>query len=72
MTFGIRLNRIRIKNKIDIHQLSEQIGTYYKIILAVESGKTIPDCDLIVNLARAFDVSTDYLLGNVRNNNEQD
>lgn len=65
MLFGTRLERLRTKNQLSQKQLAEQVGTLGSILNAVESGKAQADYDMIVRLARALHVTTDYLLGNM-------
>lgn len=65
-SIGKRINKIRNKREINIKELAEAVGTSYHILDAVELGKTYPDFKTLVNLARALDTTTDYLLGNTR------
>lgn len=71
-TVGMRLNRIRNKREINIKDLAEAVGTSYFILDAIECGKTTADYSMIVKLAKALNVSTDFILGNSRKeSNEQ-
>lgn len=64
LVFGVRVRGIRQKRQMKQRELAEQVGTSWHIINAVEAGTAQADYDLIVRLARAFNVTTDYLLGN--------
>lgn len=62
--FGIRLKKLREAQDIDIKDLAEMVGTSYFILKAIEQGKAQAEYSMIVSLAKALHVTTDYLLGN--------
>lgn len=69
---GIRISKIRNKREINIKDLAEAVGTSYHILDAIECGKTVADYNMLVKLAKALNVSTDFILGNSRKEqNEQ-
>ena len=51
-------------------QLAEQIGVSRQSISKWETGQSAPELDKLVALSRVFGISTDELLGNVRQANE--
>lgn len=57
------LGRFRKAFNLTQAQIADKLGilqqTYYKY----ESGRNMPPASIIVRLANAYDVSTDYLLG---------
>ena len=63
MKISESLKRCREHFNLTQAQVAESIGilqqTYYKY----EAGKNVPSADVVVKLANAYGVSTDYLLG---------
>lgn len=57
------LKRFRLNTKLSQRQLSEKIGVPYQSYQTYEYGSSTPSAKVIVKIADAFDVSTDYLLG---------
>lgn len=64
--FGPNLKRIRRKKGITQHQLAISLGLAPSTIGMYERSKREPRIRIIVALALLFDVTTDYLLGNLR------
>ena len=58
-----RIRTLREKNKWSKNELAAMIGISPSAMGNYESGERIPDARVIIKLAQAFDVSTDYLLG---------
>ena len=61
--FQQRLKELRLSKGLSQKQLGEIIGTTYAAVSYWETGIKEPKASYIVNLAKYFDVSTDYLLG---------
>ena len=60
---GDRLGLIREQRGYTQAELAEMIGVGTQQIYRYENGKTEPDGDIVAKLARALNVTTDYLLG---------
>lgn len=58
-----RLKSLRIEQGVSQAKLAKETGLSQSAIAYWETGKRIPNAQAIVILARYFDVSTDYLLG---------
>lgn len=67
MKLGERIQSLRIKCNLTQKELSDLIGVSVVSIGGWESGTRNPSAGAIVALAKAFNVSTDYLLGAVIN-----
>lgn len=63
MTIGEALKRFRDENNLSQSAVSEKLGIQQPSYQRYESGKTMPLAAFIVKMAKAFDVSADYLLG---------
>lgn len=61
--FESRIKELRLENGLTYSQLASEFGKSEGAIRAWESGRTNPDIDTVIALAKKFDVSTDYLLG---------
>lgn len=59
-----RLKTLRKKQHLSQMALSKFIGVSQQTIGSWETGRTSPDNNMITALAKHFNVSTDYLLGN--------
>ena len=57
------LKRFRQSLKLSQRQLSEKIGVPYQSYQTYEYGTSVPSAKVIIKMATAFDVTTDYLLG---------
>lgn len=60
-TFAIRLLRAKAKAGLTQAELADAMGTRRSTICQLEQGKTLPNYTTLVGLAKALDVSTDYL-----------
>ena len=58
-----RLKELREENKLSQAKLAKATGISQSAIGFWETGKRIPNALAIITLARFFEVSTDYLLG---------
>ena len=63
MTFGERLKNLRTGRKMSQKYLAERIGIAKSAISFYESGDRFPSFEVLIKIARIFNVTTDYLLG---------
>ena len=61
--FGITLKTLRTQNNYTQVQLAQKLGLTKSVISAYETGLSLPSYDVLINIAKIFKVSTDYLLG---------
>lgn len=61
--FGNKLKSLRLKENMTQAQLAQKLGLTKSVISAYETGLRLPSYDVLVNIAKIFKVSTDYLLG---------
>lgn len=69
--FGNRLKTQRLKENLTQAQLAQKLGLTKSVISAYETGMRMPSYDILIHIARIFNVSTDFLLG-VENKQELD
>lgn len=62
MTFGEKIKSLRKEHNWKQEELAEKIGTDIRQISLYENGKTSPSIETVVKIARAFNISIDYLL----------
>ena len=67
MTFGERLRELRTNRKMSQKDLAARIGIAKSAISFYESDERLPSYDMLIKIARTFNVTTDYLLGIERN-----
>lgn len=61
--FGEKLRILRTQRGMTLKELALELGlTAHGYISELESGKKKPTAELVLNVARLFDVSTDQLL----------
>lgn len=61
--FGEKLQILRSRNGITLRELAHALGyTTHSYLSEIESGKKQPTVDLVLALARLYDISTDQLL----------
>lgn len=65
-----KLHISRINSELTRSQVSQRIGVSESIIDLYESGNRQPSLKNLVKLAKLYNVSIDYLLGNEINSNE--
>jgi len=65
MALGTQLKELRLKMGWTQSQLGEKINVTKSSISGYENNTRSPDKDTLVKLANLFNVSTDYLLGNI-------
>lgn len=61
--FKDRLKELRVEKDLSQYKLAEKLGVDFRTISNWENGARKPDIDTLVEIAKCFDVSTDYLLG---------
>ena len=61
--FPIRLRRIRLSLSLQQEQVAQKIGVTKSTISTYENNARQPSLEMLVRLARLYNVSTDYLLG---------
>lgn len=61
--FGIILKELRKEANLSQDQLGKKLGFSNQTVSFWESGKREPSLDVLVSVAKYFDVSVDFLLG---------
>lgn len=61
--FGNTLKTLRLKENYTQAQLAQKLGLTKSVISAYETGLRLPSYDILIQIAKIFSVSTDYLLG---------
>jgi len=61
--FGNRLKTLRMKENMTQQQLARKLGLTKSVISAYETGLRQPSYDVLIHIAKIYNVSTDYLLG---------
>lgn len=62
MILGEKLKALRTAKKMSQKELAERIGIAKSVISFYESGDRSPSYDVLIKIARIFNVTTDYLL----------
>lgn len=62
MSLGEKLKALRTAKKMSQKELAERIGIAKSVISFYESGDRFPSYDVLIKIARIFNVTTDYLL----------
>ena len=61
--FANVLKTLRLKENMTQAQLAQKLGLTKSVISAYETGLRLPSYDILIHIAKIFNVSTDYLLG---------
>lgn len=61
--FGDTLKSLRKKENMTQAQLAQKLGLTKSVISAYETGLRLPSYDILICIAKIYNVSTDYLLG---------
>lgn len=69
LLFSKRVKELRDKEGLSMEQLAGKLGVTKSRINMWENNGTIPRMDVLIKLAKYFDVSTDYLLGKENTSN---
>ena len=62
--FSTRVKELREKANLSMDQLATQLGVTKSRVNMWENNGTVPRMNVLVDLAKYFNVTTDYLLGN--------
>lgn len=62
--FKKRLRELRQEKELTQWQLAEILNLSPSTITMYENGRRLPDISTIINIAKYFNVSVDYLIGN--------
>ena len=57
-----RIKELREQQGLGQEALADFIGSSQQTISRIENGKCVPPSDLIINVAKHFMVTTDYIL----------
>ena len=60
---GKRIKELRLSRGLTQKQLAELIGLQNTMLSFYEVGDRYPSLEILIKLARTFNVTTDYLLG---------
>lgn len=63
VNMGEKLKSLRLEKNLTQKQLANRIGLAISAVSSYESGSRYPSYEVLIQLARIFHVSTDYLLG---------
>lgn len=61
--FGDNIRKLRSERQLSQAQLAKRLGVSDSIIALYETGERLPSLSSLIELARVFGVSTDFLLG---------
>lgn len=61
--FGNILKTLRLRENMTQAQLAQKLGLTKSVISAYETGLRLPSYDVLIHIAKIYNVSTDYLLG---------
>ena len=61
--FGNTLKTLRLRENMTQAQLAQKLGLTKSVISAYETGIRLPSYDILIHIAKIYNVSTDYLLG---------
>lgn len=62
-TFAKRLKELRLENNYSQNKVATHLGIRQQSYVRYENGTGEPSLEMLVALARLYNVSTDYLLG---------
>ncbi len=69
--FGNRLRTLRLKANMTQGELAKKLNLTKSVISAYETDLRLPSYDVLIHIAKVYNVSTDFLLG-VEKRNELD
>lgn len=61
--FGNALKTLRLRENMTQAQLAQRLDLTKSVISAYETGLRFPSYDILIHIARIYNVSNDYLLG---------
>ena len=63
INLGNKLKTLRIQRQMTLKDVACRVCVSKSIVSAYENGSRRPSYEMLIKLARLFDVTTDYLLG---------
>lgn len=63
LKLNVRIQELRKDKNLSAKSLAQEFKVTERTVHRWESGERVPPIETIVDLAKFFDVSTDYLLG---------
>ena len=63
INFGNKLKLLRLQDNMTQEKLAQKLNLTKSVISAYETGLRLPSYDVLIRIAKIFNVSTDYLLG---------
>lgn len=60
--FGLKLKQLRMNRKLTQQQLADKLGVTKATISAYETQAKHPSVEVLIQISRLFEVSSDYLL----------
>ena len=61
--FGNAVKTLRLREDMTQAQLAQKLSLTKSVISAYETGLRLPSYDVLIQIAKIFNVTTDYLLG---------
>lgn len=61
--FGNALKTLRLREDMTQARLAQKLSLTKSVISAYETGLRLPSYDVLIQIAKIFNVTTDYLLG---------
>lgn len=61
--FNVRLKETRLERGFTLKQVAEAVGVTLRAVCNYEAGTREPSFDVLRNLCKFLDVTSDYLLG---------
>ena len=61
--FGNALKTLRLREDMTQAQLAQKLSLTKSVISAYETGLRLPSYEVLIQIAKIFNVTTDYLLG---------
>ena len=71
MNISDRIQQLRRTSGISQEELADKIGVSRQAVSKWESEQSVPDVDKIVAMSNYFDVTTDYILKGIENDNQK-
>ena len=62
LAFADRITKLRVNKGLSQQQLAQQLGVKRSVVSYYESGDRLPSLDVLMEMNRVFNVSTDYRL----------
>lgn len=63
INLGNKLKTLRIQRQMTLKDVACRVGVSKSIVSAYENGSRRPSYEMLIKVARLFNVTTDYLLG---------